>query len=287
MGLSIIIVNYNCGTVLRDCIVSIQTHSSLELEVVIVDNNSSDNSIALINKIKTPNFPIKIIINEQNVGFSKANNIGINQAQYDNILFLNPDSLVSERLINEIFDVIQDPDKEYIYIADIEDPLDGINKTIRSIPIFKNQIRRQLNLEYDKWYLGAFILTNKSALSRIGFWSEEFFLYGEDMDFFYKMIKKKIKVRKLMNKVTHIGNVSGKKALTEKEKTLLQFRALEIFYKKHRLHKFNLYSFHLFSGFIILLKHRDHKIFKSLALFTYNKFFNKGYYERIIEKLQQ
>ena len=108
--LSAIILNFNSGSYLADCLASIAQSDfpRSQMELIIVDNNSTDNSLEQIansksqitNKFKYPNF--KIIKNDRNLGFSKGNNIGVKQAGGDYILFLNPDTRVEKNTLSRI-----------------------------------------------------------------------------------------------------------------------------------------------------------------------------------------
>ena len=94
MQLSVIIVNYNVKNLLRDCLFSVQKAAhSIDTEIIVVDNASSDGSLEML---KAEFKELKIIANNQNHGFSKANNQGILEAQGQYILLLNPDTLVYE-----------------------------------------------------------------------------------------------------------------------------------------------------------------------------------------------
>jgi GT2 family glycosyltransferase len=105
MQLSVIIVNYNGEVFLKDCIESIHTHcATISHEVIIVDNNSQDNSLALVEKLSAP---IKVIKNDENVGFSKANNIGVKASCGHNVLLLNNDTILCGN-ITAALDVIKD-----------------------------------------------------------------------------------------------------------------------------------------------------------------------------------
>ena len=91
MDLSIIIVNYNVKEFLQNLIYSIQKAlSNIKTEIIIVDNHSEDGSIEFIKEKLLPLGGIKLIINEENLGFSKANNIGLAAAKGRYILLLNP-----------------------------------------------------------------------------------------------------------------------------------------------------------------------------------------------------
>jgi len=94
IDLSIIIVNYNVKEFLQNLIHSIyRAGEKIKYEIIIVDNASDDGSVEFLRE----KFPeLKLIVNEKNLGFSKANNIGLKYAQGKYILLLNPDTIVQE-----------------------------------------------------------------------------------------------------------------------------------------------------------------------------------------------
>jgi O-antigen biosynthesis protein len=100
VDLSIIIVNYNVKEFLQNLIYSIRkAASSLHYEIIVVDNASSDGSVEFI----CEKFPeITLIANQENLGFSKANNIGLKIAKGKYLLLLNPDTLVQENTFTEM-----------------------------------------------------------------------------------------------------------------------------------------------------------------------------------------
>jgi GT2 family glycosyltransferase len=88
-SVSVIIVNYNAGTLLLECVDSCIDEDT---EVIVVDNHSTDNSIDLLRtKLTKTSKPVTIIVNKSNVGFAAACNIGASEAKADSLLFLNPD----------------------------------------------------------------------------------------------------------------------------------------------------------------------------------------------------
>ena len=96
---SIIILNYNAGNLLLDCVNSIQKTNYENYEIIIVDNNSKDNSHLECAK-KFPN--ICLIENKENFGYCEGNNIGIRKAKGDYVIILNPDTLVDPNWITEL-----------------------------------------------------------------------------------------------------------------------------------------------------------------------------------------
>ena len=97
--ISIIVLNYNAGDLLLDCIESIKKSSYQNIEILVVDNISSDRS-QIRCKEKFPD--IKLIQNEKNLGYCGGNNVGIKEAKGEFIVILNPDTIVESNWINEL-----------------------------------------------------------------------------------------------------------------------------------------------------------------------------------------
>ena len=100
MKLSVIIVSYNVRRFVEQCLESVQTASKdLETEVFVVDNDSSDDTVEVLND----NYPwVRLIANHENLGFSKANNIAIRQSKGEYVLLLNPDTIVAEPTLKAV-----------------------------------------------------------------------------------------------------------------------------------------------------------------------------------------
>lgn len=203
MQLSVIIVNYNGEVFLKDCIESIHTHcATISHEVILVDNNSQDNSLALLEKLSDP---IKVIKNDENVGFSKANNIGVKASCGHNILLLNNDTILCGNITAAI-DVLKD---EKVGVVGIK--MLGRNKEYRksagNFPSVWNLIKlsRMMktngsfsngNFEEElysvDWVEGSFLLTKRKYWDMVGGLSEEYFMYCEDVDFCKKINDKNL-----------------------------------------------------------------------------------------------
>ena len=129
MELSIIIVNYNGKLFLKDCIESIKIYcSSISYEIIIVDNNSKDGSQEFI---KSNYSEIKLFAEKDNLGFGKANNLGVNKAIGENILLLNNDTI----LLNDIKPVIEESKKKENGIIGVK-MLDGNKQYTPSVGKF-------------------------------------------------------------------------------------------------------------------------------------------------------
>ena len=100
MQLSIIILNYNVRYFLEQCVLSVENAiKNNDAEIIVIDNNSSDDSCAMM-KLRFPN--VKLIENKENLGFPKGNNIGVAQAKGEYICILNPDTVVAEDAFTKV-----------------------------------------------------------------------------------------------------------------------------------------------------------------------------------------
>ena len=104
MQLSVIILNYNVRYFLELCVSSVQNAlEKIDSEIIVVDNNSTDTSCAMMQQ----RFPhIKLIRNNENVGFPKGNNLGVAQAEGEYICILNPDTVVAEDTFLKILNFV-------------------------------------------------------------------------------------------------------------------------------------------------------------------------------------
>ena len=125
MDISIIIVNYHSRNLLYNCVKSILSNiSNIEYEIIVVDNNSSDNSLELCKSLECD----KLIIVEpkENLGFARANNLGVKHSSGYILHFLNPDTEVDKSLENDYNQIICNVRKniENVYVNPMKD-LDG------------------------------------------------------------------------------------------------------------------------------------------------------------------
>lgn len=266
--LSIIIVSYNTVDLTTQCLESIASSiakSPIDLEVIVVDNASTDDSVEKIKQTKLYALGCKVIENDTNVGFGKANNIGISQAKGKFILFLNSDTLVDELNFKELLQMMDadafigvltvrvnlengslDPAshrgfptvwRSFTYLSKLEmltKHLPLLNK------LFGGYHLTHLNLDQTHEIdspSGAFFLTRKSILDKVGGFDEAFFMYGEDLD-----LAKRIKEAGYKNifypgqTIIHLKGKSGLKQsdIKTKKKTSYHFyEAMRIFYDKH------------------------------------------------------
>lgn len=274
LDLAIIIVNYNTKEFLKKCLGSILSSidGAISYEVVVVDNNSSDGSVE---ENQNYNSKIKIIKNKENVGFSKANNQGIKVSKESRyVLFLNPDTIIQDWTIEEMIkfmDVHKDAGASTCRLIMPNGKIDdashrGFPTPWNSFCYFtglsrvfpRSRILAGYNLgwmDIDKIHeidalAGAFMLVRREAGEQVKWWDEDYFFYGEDIDFCYMLKQRGWKIYYVPTvSVTHFKGVSGgiksvsKEITTASEETRKtatgwRFRAMRIFYNKHYKQKY-------------------------------------------------
>ena len=211
MILSIIIVNYNVKFFLEQCINSIKTGSKgLKIEIIIVDNNSTDGSVNMIKN----EFPKCIVIeNKKNVGFSKANNQGIRKSKGKYVLLLNPDTIIEEDTLSKCISFMEkNSEAGSLGVKMIDGNGKFLPESKRSFPspmvafykIFGLSTIFPKSKKFGTYHLkfldeeeihevdvlsGAFLFIRKEVLNKIGLLDEDFFMYGEDIDISYRIQK--------------------------------------------------------------------------------------------------
>ncbi|MCK5729921.1 MAG: glycosyltransferase, partial [Draconibacterium sp.] len=209
MELSIVIVNYNVKYFLEQCLHSVlKALTNIKSEVFVVDNNSVDGSAQLIRE----KFPqINFIENQENVGFSKANNQAIRLAEGKYILLLNPDTIVEENTFSRIIDFMnQNPEAGGLGVKMIDGKGAFLPESKRGLPTPWVAFYKMFGIsklfpkskKFGKYHLsyldeneihevdvlaGAFMLIRKKTLDKIGLLDETFFMYGEDIDLSYRI----------------------------------------------------------------------------------------------------
>jgi GT2 family glycosyltransferase/uncharacterized membrane protein len=252
--LSVIIVNYNVRYFLEQALRSVrQAAQGLDVEVFVVDNKSSDDSVDMVQQL----FPeVKLIANQQNVGFSTANNQAIKLAQGKYVLLLNPDTLVAEDTFQRICAFMDEHeeagalgikmiDGTGAYLPESKrgfpSPMVAFYKTFGLSKFFPKSKRFNFyhlgHLDKDENHeievlSGAFMLLRKTTLDKIGLLDEAFFMYGEDIDLSYRVIQAGYKNYYLADtSIIHYKGESTKKGSLNYVKTFYQ--AMVIFAKKH------------------------------------------------------
>ena len=270
--LSIIIVSFNTKELLKDCLDSVRLSAEgIESEIFVVDNNSSDNTASLF---KTNYKWVKLIENKSNLGFSKANNIAIKKAKGKYLLILNPDTKLRKDTISKMIKFMQVRSEIAVATCRVELPSGSLDRDCRRhfptpwrafthfsrlSKIFSGtKIFDQYQMGYFSENIehevdscvGAFMFARASAVKKVGLFDEDFFFYGEDLDWCWRFKQSGYKiVYTPITKIIHYkGAASGikppsahlSKATIESKKRAIKesTRAMELFYKKHYFDKY-------------------------------------------------
>lgn len=211
-SIDIVIVNWNSGSLLFECIHSIKNAINDEFEikkVIIVDNNSQDSSL---DGVVNLDLPLLVIKNEDNLGFSKACNQGAKNSEADFILFLNPDTKLFNNSLSEpiLFLTREETKNVGIVGVQLRDEFGNISRNCARFPTPFNMIYASLGLDkllpnffpphfmldwdhkdsrYVDQVMGSFFLVRRKLFEQLQGYDERFFVYYEDLDFAYRASK--------------------------------------------------------------------------------------------------
>ncbi len=203
MDLSIIIVSYNVREYLRKCLLSIQTHTQeLSYEIIIVDNNSADDSCKMVRN----EFPeVKLLENKGNPGFARANNQGFEQSTGEFILFLNPDTEIRENTLSGVLSFLRNTPDAGLATCSL---LNTDNTPQQSVGYFPTITRNILTaLFLNRFFLigfpsesqkdpfpidypsGAFMMLRRNAVDTHTVLNPDYFMYSEEKDLALRLSK--------------------------------------------------------------------------------------------------
>ncbi|MFN8360718.1 MAG: glycosyltransferase [Candidatus Kapaibacterium sp.] len=252
--LTIIIVNYNVRDFLLQCLRSIEraaTHT--DVEVIVVDNHSSDGSAAFLK----PLFPqVTWIELQENLGFGKGNNVGIARAQGEYTLLLNPDTILSDDTLIVMKDYMDSHPEVGISGCKVLNAdgsfqvqcrrgfptpwasfckLFGLQKLFPTSPLFA-RYNQTFRSENDEYYvdalIGAFMYCRTPMLQSLGGFDEDFFMYGEDLDLCFRASKAGWKTAYYPKTTTlHFKGESTRRSSMNEVKVF--YEAMVIFARKH------------------------------------------------------
>ena len=286
MDVSIVIVNYNVRYFLEQCILSIQAASKkCSTEIIVVDNNSTDESCKFLKEI----YPEVILIqNTKNVGFSKANNQGVKIATGDYVLILNPDTIIAEDTLDAIITYVRT--KHNLGILGVK-LIDGSGKfapeSKRGIPTPNASFKKLFGISSKrtgKYYAthldenesgiikvasGAFMFIKRVVFEEVKGFNEAYFMYGEDIDLSIKLVNNDY--QNYYYAATKIIHFKGESTIKDVKYLNHFHNAMRIFYKKHfKLNK--VYDFFMKIGieFWYFLKYFKFRKTKVVSKPTFN-----------------
>lgn len=277
MKLSIIIVNYNTYTLTKQTIDSaLEKKLPFKYEIMLVDNASQDDSMARLQedyKEIISQGLLNITLNDVNLGFAKANNIGMRKSKGEYILLLNSDTYVVEDCLQQCMQYIERYNTEAAIQGKNERKIGALGCKVilpdgtldhackRGFPTPRASFYYFLKLHkrdkvkyglYDALHLdenevgevdclmGAFMLMPRHVLDQVGLLDEDFFMYGEDIDLCYRIKEAGYKIMYYPEaSIIHYKGGSSKKRRT---KVIYDFHnAMWIFYKKHYIKTYSLW----------------------------------------------
>jgi GT2 family glycosyltransferase len=252
--LSVIIVNYNVRHFLEQALLTLKNAvKGLDTEIFVVDNNSVDGSVEMV-KAKFPK--VILIENKENVGFSKANNQAIRKAEGEYILLLNPDTVVEEDTLVKCCSFLdKHPEAGGLGVKMLDGKGNFLPESKRGLPspsvafykIFGLSALFPRSKKFGRYHLGfldkdqtneveilsgACMFLRKKVLDQVGLLDEDYFMYGEDIDLSYRIIKAGYKNYYFPEaRIIHYKGESTKK--TSSNYVFVFYRAMIIFAQKH------------------------------------------------------
>lgn len=283
IDLSVIILNYNAKLFVKKCLESIERASKdrYKWEVIVVDNASSDGSVEAIKKCIS-NFSAKgglasdwqLIENKKNLGFSRGNNAAVPKAKGRYLLFLNPDTIVNKNTFSYMLRFMNQHPGVGAATCKLKLPTGGLDEAAhRGFPTPWNAFYHFFVIErifptsrffsgYTLGYLpknttheidalcGAFMIVRREAGEEMGWWDEDYFWYGEDIDFCYRLKQKGWKIMYVpqVSILHYKGISSGVKRYSREFSTASRktrraaaqasIDAMRIFYRKHYIGRY-------------------------------------------------
>ena len=247
MKLSVVIVSYNVRDYLENCLQSVsRALEGIEGEVFVVDNHSDDDSVETVRA----QYPwVRLIENQENMGFSRANNIAIREARGEYVLLLNPDTIVEEATLREVLRFMEEHPKAGgagVMMHNADGSLAPESR--RALPTPWVSCLKMLGFT-KRYYMthlpwdqpgrievisGAFCFLRKKALDEVGLLDEDFFMYGEDIDLSYRLMKGGWENWYLPYPITHFKGKSTQKS--DYRYVHIFYKAMLIFFRKHYSH---------------------------------------------------
>ena len=267
--LSIIIVSFNTKEIIKKCLLSIKVNFAkypINYEIIVVDNDSHDGTVEFLLDLKKKQKNLHIFLNKANLGFGKANNIGLKKSKGKYILYLNSDAMISDIDFRDLIRVMEMENNIGALTVKVVLSNGEIDPAShRGFPTLWNSFTYFLGLERLFFYVpllnkifggyhlvnlnlnnihqvdvitGAFLLSKKEILDKIGGFDEDYFAYGEDIEMAFQIKKLGYKIIYYpLWKVLHLKSVSGLKKkrneVVRKRTSVYFFDSMKIFYNKH------------------------------------------------------
>jgi GT2 family glycosyltransferase len=211
MKLTVIIVSYNVRHYVEQCLNSLyRALNGIEAEIYVVDNHSRDDTVEAL----TRSYPdVNLVASNHNLGFARANNIAVKQSESEYVLLINPDTFVGEGVISECLKFMDEhADAGALGVRMIDSNGNVAQESRRGLPTPMTAFYKMCglckrfpkNTRFGKYYMGylpwdkpveievvsgAFFMMRRASLEKVGLLDEDFFMYGEDIDLSYRLLK--------------------------------------------------------------------------------------------------
>ena len=248
MKLSVVIVNYNVKNYVEQCLLSL--HKALE--VLLVDNHSVDGSVEYLRE----HFDwVRIVASRHNLGFARANNLAIRMSHGEYVLLLNPDTIVAEPTLREALAWMDGhADTGSLGVRMLNACGESARESRRGVPTPMVAFWKMIGLcermpahhRFGHYYMGyldwntpaaievvsgAFCMLRREALDKVGLLDEDFFMYGEDIDLSYRVLKGGYRNYYLPSLILHYKGESTQKSSFRYVHVF--YEAMLIFFRKH------------------------------------------------------
>ena len=252
--LSIIIVSYNVRRYLDQCLESVlkAVEGINGTEVFVVDNASQDDTLAVL----PPKYPsVSFVANDENIGFARANNLAIRQSDGEYVLLLNPDTKLEDDTLRRAVSFMDEhPEAGAAGVRMHNEDGSVAPESRRAIPT--PWVSAMKMLGFTKLYYmshlpwdeacrievvsGAFCLLRRKALDEVGLLDEDFFMYGEDIDLSYRLLKGGWENWYVPASIIHYKGRSTQKS--DFRYVHVFYQAMLIFFRKHYSHLSLIYT---------------------------------------------
>ena len=259
-NVSIIIVNYKTAPLIVDCVKSIEEKTKrISYEIIVIDNNSSDNSIAILKENLGQH--IVLIESDENLGFGKANNLGAKYAKGDYLFLLNPDTLLINDAISVLYDYLTTHETVGVVGGNLYDetgkkPIPSFDKEFNNldsekenssyIGLLKNKLNRRKftkqrnNSNYSdqpvavSYIFGADMMMPKALFDQVHGFDKDFFMYAEEEELQWRIFRLGYKIVNCPKaKIIHLEGRSTKEENTFSEKQFcMRMNGMMLFFDK-------------------------------------------------------
>ena len=256
MKLSVVIVNYNVRYYLEQCLDSVlKATKNIEAEVLVFDNHSKDGSV---DYLKTRFPQVHFIESNHNLGFARGNNVAIRQSQGQYVLLLNPDTFVGEEVLADTLAFMEaHPKAGALGVRMLKNTGEPALESRRGLPSPMTAFYKMCGLcarfpksrRFGRYYMGylpwdkpaqievvsgAFCLLRRKVLDDVGLLDEDFFMYGEDIDLSYRVLKGGYENWYFPASIMHYKGESTQKSSFRYVHVF--YDAMLIFFRKHYSH---------------------------------------------------